>query len=514
MEKIFDIAKDNEQSWGTLATAIDGNFEELSNEAQESNTASHISKIVSSSIMPTIIENKQVTVDGIRDASIQNYAEIDVSIFTDGILRVTAWTSTNAIVGYQWLDNDNNTTFVSTSEHGGGMYTYEIIVPQNATKLQFSFFKEHGISVDATYTARIPVNVEVAKMAPVISLAGMDGAVNTADSISNEELLITNYPRYVKREYTVSLNSKIKSFSEIAVGVGYLTTRGLYVIIDNTNIKVVMYINNTETVLATHAHNLTISAFINVLVDYKEDTIKYVINTFGGSYYGTDTEMGKKVYGDTDSIELNDIYGYSFVYANSETTLNDVELRRTNRGFREPVWIIGDSYCSTDNNERWPYYLLNEYKIKSWFLIALAGQTSNDLNGHVGAYNDLLNALQYGTPKYLWYQIQANDTNAVYEEYIYKIKDICDKRGITLILVRHAKLGEQVKGKDWQTKNSIALSLGLRYVDMYKAVTGNELTHDWYEGYLSSDGVHPTALGAKAEAMRILCDIPEITQYN
>ena len=48
----------------------------------------------------------------------------------------------------------------------------------------------------------------------------------------------------------------------------------------------------------------------------------------------------------------------------------------------------------------------------------------------------------------------------------------------------------------------------------YKAVTGNELTHDWYEGYLSSDGVHPTALGAKAEAMRILCDIPEITQYN
>lgn len=234
----------------------------------------------------------------------------------------------------------------------------------------------------------------------------------------------------------------------------------------------------------------------------------------GYGLYGTDTEMGKKVYGDTDSIELNDIYGYSFVYANSETTLNDVELRRTNRGFREPVWIIGDSYCSTDNNERWPYYLLNEYKIKSWFLIALAGQTSNDLNGHVGAYNDLLNALQYGTPKYLWYQIQANDTNAVYEEYIYKIKDICDKRGITLILVRHAKLGEQAEGKDWQTKNSIALSLGLRYVDMYKAVTGNELTHDWYEGYLSSDGVHPTALGAKAEAMRILCDIPEITQYN
>lgn len=67
MEKIFDIAKDSEKSWGVIAQGIDRNFEELSNEAQESNTASHISKVVSSSIMPTIIENKQVTVDGISD---------------------------------------------------------------------------------------------------------------------------------------------------------------------------------------------------------------------------------------------------------------------------------------------------------------------------------------------------------------------------------------------------------------------------------------------------------------
>lgn len=32
MEKIFDIAKDNEQSWGTLAAAIDGNFNETFDE--------------------------------------------------------------------------------------------------------------------------------------------------------------------------------------------------------------------------------------------------------------------------------------------------------------------------------------------------------------------------------------------------------------------------------------------------------------------------------------------------
>lgn len=36
MEKIFDIAKDSEQSWGTLATAIDGNFEEVEGAIYES----------------------------------------------------------------------------------------------------------------------------------------------------------------------------------------------------------------------------------------------------------------------------------------------------------------------------------------------------------------------------------------------------------------------------------------------------------------------------------------------
>lgn len=36
MEKIFDIAKDSEKSWGTLATAIDGNFEEVEGAIYES----------------------------------------------------------------------------------------------------------------------------------------------------------------------------------------------------------------------------------------------------------------------------------------------------------------------------------------------------------------------------------------------------------------------------------------------------------------------------------------------
>lgn len=32
MEKIFDIAKDSEKSWGVIAQGIDGNFEEVAEE--------------------------------------------------------------------------------------------------------------------------------------------------------------------------------------------------------------------------------------------------------------------------------------------------------------------------------------------------------------------------------------------------------------------------------------------------------------------------------------------------
>ena len=32
MEKIFDIAKDSEKSWGVIAQGIDGNFEEVNSE--------------------------------------------------------------------------------------------------------------------------------------------------------------------------------------------------------------------------------------------------------------------------------------------------------------------------------------------------------------------------------------------------------------------------------------------------------------------------------------------------
>jgi hypothetical protein len=57
-------------------------------------------------------------------------------------------------------------------------------------------------------------------------------------------------------------------------------------------------------------------------------------------------------------------------------------------------------------------------------------------------------------------------------------------------------------------------ALGVRYVDSANALSSNPSSADgWYNGYLSSDGKHPTSLGFKSLAMQVLQDLPEIMQY-
>lgn len=482
-------------------------------------------------IQPTqILENKQVNESGINQSSLQNVAIFDVSSIKGMLIK--AWVSTNPIVGYRFLLHDGSYFFESGYINGGSLYDFDIPVPENAKELQFSYFKEHGIiaktkieKIDPLYKKPIEnlskrtdalevdnnINKNALKKLPAVtSSLGNMAAIITCETLTNNIISITDYPRYVKKEFIVDVSAKVDLFKELRCGVGYTTTRGLYLKVNETEVSVIMYINSKETVVATQSHGLTVSEFIKINVEFYGDGIRYIINTLSGKYIGENKDIGKVIYGSASGIQLYDVYGYSFVQCGNETSLSNVQLKRTDKGMANPVWVFGDSYCSTDDKKRFAYYLLNEYYVKKFYLIALSGQTSNDLNGHVGAYNDLVNALKYATPKYLLYLIQANDTNATYSEYITKVSNLCEEKGITLIAIKHAKMGEQAIGKDWQAKNNIMLEKGIRYIDFYNAVTSSEATNEWYSGYLSSDNVHPTELGAMAEASQFLHDFPEI----
>jgi lysophospholipase L1-like esterase len=71
-------------------------------------------------------------------------------------------------------------------------------------------------------------------------------------------------------------------------------------------------------------------------------------------------------------------------------------------------------------------------------------------------------------------------------------------------------------------KRNIIENSGCRYVDEELAFHDPVKPYPdpwvdgdyWYDGFMSSDGLHPTVNGAKALAMQFLKDIPEIMQYT
>ena len=59
-------------------------------------------------------------------------------------------------------------------------------------------------------------------------------------------------------------------------------------------------------------------------------------------------------------------------------------------------------------------------------------------------------------------------------------------------------------------KNLVVKNSGYRYIDFAKAVNAESVNSTWYPNMLSNDNVHPTPLGARVLAMRVLIDFPEI----
>jgi lysophospholipase L1-like esterase len=62
-----------------------------------------------------------------------------------------------------------------------------------------------------------------------------------------------------------------------------------------------------------------------------------------------------------------------------------------------------------------------------------------------------------------------------------------------------------------EAKNKWIRESGYRYIDMAAAL-GADGTGAWHEGYLSSDGVHPTNSGGKAIYEKIVADLPEFSK--
>lgn len=336
----------------------------------------------------------------------------------------------------------------------------------------------------------------------------------TAASLADGEIMyVSGYPIGSKsRGETIVFRANITTFSKLSIGKSIISgafgsNYSSWLEIDTTNVVIK---KNTGTTAKTIAHGLTIQNTITVIISTNDDgKTKIILGTVGDSAESIQKVITIELYsgdGGTTAWQSNN-YGYVKVLSTG-STLTDWELSVSNKHLRDPFWIFGASFDTTDDETCWPYYSkLNDFY--SFYINANPGRNS------AVAFADLQRALALGTPKYLLWTMWGNDSAADLDTYIGNVKSLCDEKGIVLIIVDRPN--SPTSSSQYAARKQVIdsyINAGVRYWNIAAAVSSNPSdANSWYDGYLQNDGQHPTALGSRAMAMQLLVDVPEVMQF-
>ena len=341
----------------------------------------------------------------------------------------------------------------------------------------------------------------------VSALAGMDGGRITKDMAANEVLEMTNYPIGEKKGTQLSFGGKITStFSSVRLGrhTSYNTT---YVEVTSTNITIRQQSSSTSWRIATAEHGLTISTLLNINFQFLNNgQVKAYMQTLGGSFHFAPTEYDfyrNGEYWTRGSTGFYNDYGRPFAETVG-TAMTGCELSVHNPDFKCPIWMFGDSYFSIGEN-RWTG-VVKDLGYFNFYINGIGGRNSGD------ALDDVVRALNWGTPKYLLFSLITNDYNnsSGFINNLNSLLAICESKGITPIFATQGGLPD----KNYKPHCDFIVSTGKRYIDFAHAVATNgwESGSSWYTGLLHTDGLHPTNNGANVLAMQALKDMPELMQ--
>lgn len=307
----------------------------------------------------------------------------------------------------------------------------------------------------------------------------------TTETLTDGNTLIVENNSIMKNQYIAFIANISGVFSGVTIGHGQ-ESYGYGIKVDDTNMT---YWSNGATGTSV-PHGLTIEEFIGVIIEVDVKlNVKTTIITKGGYF--------------TKSQQINSSWRGNVFATSNETTFENAALTWNTNDYKCPLWAFGDSYFTLYSPTRWPYYITNIWGFNNILLNAFPGENSER------AYEDLTNALTHGTPKYLLWCLGMNDPdgssapNATWLEKVQSIIEICNQKGITLILTTIPNVTNSTYKNTY--KNTWIRNSGIRYVDFANALA--EI--NWW---LSDDGVHPNEIGGRYMALKLLADVPEITQ--
>lgn len=340
-------------------------------------------------------------------------------------------------------------------------------------------------------------NLEKIKVPQYESILGEDGCRITSNTLSDGSILpMSAFPYSNKVGNHFTFTAKIDHFSSLLICQGYNTNYARWIEINDTYVDVYW---NTGSRQQRVTHNLTFSNYIsvNIQINNQGDAVTTIMtgdNTFSEILTGWDTNA-------TGLVQVRSV----------GTTLHDVVFTATNIYFRCPLWIFGASQEGFTTTRYLGQLRLLGYR--NYLANALPGRDSSNI------LNDLKRALNFGCPKYVYFAL-SNDgyTYDTYKTRMDKAKSCAEEYGFTIIFVAKGVTPNTSSGSQEAqlTKRNTVINYGERYVDFGEAIAQDPTDPTTiYSGWMDSEYVHPaTAQCARAIAMRVLSDIPEIMQYG
>ena len=317
-------------------------------------------------------------------------------------------------------------------------------------------------------------NVETLKS----SVKGI-GAKNFELSASSSKDLTENYAR---NETAVSLRIQANAlFAKIRVQYG----SSAYVDISDNSVE--LSNGNSEQ----HNLNLASATNIGIFLEKKYGSRILIKIVADGNLYIT----SEIVFAAQGGVSVKNL---------GSNTLNFTSFLYCPKMINYDLWILGDSYLSSGDPARWPYWI-SEWGWTKYYIDQLSGGTSATL------YKSLTEDLKIKKPKYIIWALGMNDhdgADTINQNWLSAVQNVMKlaDEGIDVILCTIPS----VPTINHSLKNEFVKSSGFRYIDFASAVEKGDGSQNWHDGLLSSDGVHPSEDGAKILAAQVLLDYPEL----